>query len=160
MIFITLGSQKFQFNRLLEEVDKLVENLKISNDIFAQTGYSDYIPKNFEYKNFLSREEFQELSNKSDLIITHGGTGAIVGALKKSKRVIAVPRLPKYGEHIDEHQTEIIEEFEKSDLIVGCYDVRDLKEAIDKALNKKIVLYKSNTTTIIDSIDFFINTRN
>ena len=26
MIFVTVGSQKFQFNRLLEEVDRLIEN--------------------------------------------------------------------------------------------------------------------------------------
>ena len=50
MIFVTLGSQKFQFNRLLIELDKLKENNKIDDVIFAQIGYSDYKPKNFEYK--------------------------------------------------------------------------------------------------------------
>ena len=53
-IFITLGSQKFQFNRLLIAVDKLCEKKVIcGDDVFAQTGYSDYIPQNFGYNNFL-----------------------------------------------------------------------------------------------------------
>ena len=43
MIFITLGSQKFQFNRLLKAVDDLVESKIINEEIFAQIGYSDYI---------------------------------------------------------------------------------------------------------------------
>ena len=77
MIFITLGSQKFQFNRLLKAVDEL--NLK--EEIFAQIGYSDYIPKNFKYKRFMDRNEFSSYINKSDVIITHGGTGAIMGVL-------------------------------------------------------------------------------
>ena len=49
MIFITLGSQKFQFNRLLEEVDKLIEQGIITEEVFAQIGYSDYKPKNYKY---------------------------------------------------------------------------------------------------------------
>lgn len=51
-IFITLGSQKFQFNRLLIAVDKLCEkNIICGDDVFAQTGYSDYVPRNFSYNN-------------------------------------------------------------------------------------------------------------
>ena len=46
-IFITLGSQKFQFNRLLEAVDELCEKGTVdAEDVFAQIGYSDYFPKN------------------------------------------------------------------------------------------------------------------
>ena len=40
-IFITLGSQKFQFNRLLKAVDELCENQIVdAEDVFAQIGYS------------------------------------------------------------------------------------------------------------------------
>ena len=85
MIFITLGSQQLQFNRLLKAVDQQVAEGKIKDKVFAQIGYSDYIPQNYEYKAFLDREEFMEMQKKSDLIITHGGTGAIVGALKKDR---------------------------------------------------------------------------
>lgn len=53
-IFITLGSQKFQFNRLLKAVDELCEKGTVdAGDVFAQIGYSDYLPKNFSYKKFL-----------------------------------------------------------------------------------------------------------
>ena len=53
MIFITLGSQKFQFNRLLKAVDDLVETGELSDEVFAQTGYSDYQPRNYKFKQFL-----------------------------------------------------------------------------------------------------------
>lgn len=108
-IFITLGSQKFQFNRLLIAVDKLCEKKVISGeDVFAQTGYSDYVPRNYSYNNFLDRDEFSVEMGKADIVITHGGTGAIIGAVKKGKKVIAVPRRAKYGEHVDDHQLQLI----------------------------------------------------
>ena len=86
-IFITLGSQKFQFNRLLRAVDELCEKGTVdAGDVFAQIGYSDYLPKNFSYKKFLDRDEFSAEMSKAEIVITHGGTGAIIGAVKKSIR--------------------------------------------------------------------------
>ena len=60
-IFITLGSQKFQFNRLLKAVDALCEQGTVdAEDVFAHIGYSDYLQKNFSYKKFLDRDEFSK----------------------------------------------------------------------------------------------------
>lgn len=86
MIFITLGSQKFQFNRLLKAVDDLVEIGELSDEVFAQTGYSDYQPRNYKFKQFLDRDEFAKYEAESEIVITHGGTGAIIGAVKKGKK--------------------------------------------------------------------------
>ena len=156
MIFITLGSQKFQFNRLLKAVDKLVEDGDINEPVFAQIGYSDYVPKNYKYKDFLDRDEFADMSGKADVIITHAGTGAIIGAVKKKKKVIAVPRLAKYGEHVDDHQTQIIEQFSEMNLISACDSPENLKEALEYARNTEFALYESNTHRIVSSIDDYI----
>lgn len=100
MIFVTLGSQKFQFNRLLQKIDELVKEEAIKEEIFAQIGYSDYKPENYQYKDFLNRNEFSEIQSKADVVITHGGTGAIIGAVKKEKKILAVPRLANVMNHV------------------------------------------------------------
>ena len=156
-IFITLGSQKFQFNRLLIAVDKLCEKKVISGeDVFAQTGYSDYVPRNYSYNNFLDREEFSVEMGKADIVITHGGTGAIIGAVKKGKKVIAVPRRAKYGEHVDDHQLQLIKQFDDLNLICPCRDTDELAEAIETVKHTRYAAYESNTTTIVDSIEKYI----
>ena len=158
-IFITLGSQKFQFNRLLIAVDKLCEkNIICGDDVFAQTGYSDYVPRNFSYKNFLDREEFSVEMGKADIVITHGGTGAIIGAVKKGKKVIAVPRRAKYGEHVDDHQLQLVGQFKELDLICECDDTNELADAIEKVKYTKYAVYKSNTEQILNSIEKYIKT--
>lgn len=156
MIFITLGSQKFQFNRLLKEVDKLVADRTIADKVFAQIGYSDYKPVNFEYKDFLDREEFSREMDKAQVIITHGGTGAIIEAVKKGKKVIAVPRLAKYGEHVDNHQLQLIEQFRTLDLICECMDIERLGDALETVKRTDYKSYQSNTEKIIKSIEEFI----
>ena len=151
MIFVTLGSQKFQFNRLLEAADRL----KIDEEIFAQIGYSDYKPKNFKYKDFLDRDEFLSIMDQADVVITHGGTGAIIGAVKKGKKVIAVPRLAQYGEHVDNHQIQLINQFKELNLIYSCEDM-DLERALNIVKRTEYKAYKSNTNRIIKSLEDFI----
>ena len=73
MIFVILGTQKFQFNRLLKMLDTLVEKKVISEPICAQIGYSTYQPKYYEYHQFYSEEDFQKKIAESDYIIAHGG---------------------------------------------------------------------------------------
>ena len=156
MIFITLGSQKFQFNRLLKAVDDLVERNIITEPVFAQIGYSDYLPQNYEYKKFLDRNEFAAYEGKADIIITHAGTGAIVGAVKQDKKVIAVPRLSKYGEHVDDHQLQIVAQFKKMNLIASCEDLSKLDEVLEYVRTANFEHYQSNTHRIVENIDSFI----
>lgn len=156
MIFITLGSQKFQFNRLLKAVDELVVAEKIKDEIFAQIGYSDYNPANYKYEHFLDREKFSQVMDKAEIVITHGGTGAIIGAVKKGKKVIAVPRLAKYGEHVDDHQLQLVGQFRELNLICECQDCVKLAETIQTVKCTTYNQYKSNTQAIIDDITKFI----
>lgn len=160
MIFVTVGSQKFQFNRLLKEVDELIETGKIKDDVFAQIGVSDYKPKNYKYKEFITQEEFNDYLNKADIIITHAGTGVIVNAIKKGKKVIGVPRLAKYGEHVDDHQIQLIKEFTDMNFISAVYNTKELETKLEEIYEKKFSKYESNTQTIINDITKFIKGEN
>lgn len=152
MIFIILGSQKFQFNRLLKAVDALIEAGVIRDEIFAQIGHSDYVPKHYRYKNFLDREEFIHHMQISNIVISHGGTGAIISALKLNKRVLAVPRLQRYGEHTDDHQLQIVEEFTELNFLKSCTDVNMLGQCLTELPKEQFCNYQSNTIKIIDDI--------
>lgn len=156
MIFITLGSQKFQFNRLLKKVDELVKEKIINEEVYAQIGYSDYKPQNYKFKEFVDRDEFKEVMNKSEIVIAHGGTGAIITAVKQGKKVIAVPRLAKFGEHVDDHQMQIVTEFENSGIIKAVYDMDELEGILKEIKNIEFEKYVSNTQNIIDDIEEFI----
>lgn len=156
MIFVTLGSQKFQFNRLLKALDELVEENVITDKVFAQIGYSDYRPKNYQYTEFLDMDEFNKAISECDIFITHGGTGAIINAVKRGKKVLAIPRLKKYGEHVDDHQIQILKQFEGMKIIEACYNLDELGEKYKKIQYMEFSPYRSNTEKIIESIRSFI----
>lgn len=118
--------------------------------------YSDYRPKYFEYKEFIGRDEFKNIMNKCQIVIAYGETGVIITAVKKEKKVIAIPRLAKYGEHVDNHQIQLVDEFKELNLIYPVYDEKDFEKAICDIGNMEFEDYVSNTNTIIDDIENFI----
>ena len=105
MILIAVGSQKFPFDRLIKEIDRLVE------------------------------------------------TGVITNAVKAGKKVIGVPRRAEYGEHVDNHQEQLINEFVEQNLIWGCTDIKKLESCIKTSKENKKEPYHSNTETYIKEID-------
>ena len=156
MIFVTLGFQKFPFDRLLQELDRLIEAGVIAEPVFAQTGYCTYAPKQFPFEPFLDRDTFAAKLQEADTVITHAGTGAIIGAVKAGKKVIAVPRLSKYGEHVDDHQTQIIAQFNDLNLIAGLDGVEQLEAAVRELPARQFGSYQSNTHRIIRDIEEFL----
>ena len=156
MIFVTLGSQKFQFDRLLLKIDELINKGIITEEVVAQIGASTYKPNHFSYTNFMDRQEFADTMDKCDIVITHGGTGVIIGAVKKGKKVIAVPRLAKFGEHVDDHQLQLLHQFDDLGIICACYDTEDLEKYVKGIGTMIFKPYVSNTKVIIESIEEYL----
>ena len=103
-----LGTQNNSFHRLLEEIERLIKKGKIEEKVIVQAGYTKYQSSNMEIFNLIPQKQLEEYQKEANLIITHGGVGSIISSLKMGKKVIAVPRLHQYGEHVNDHQKQII----------------------------------------------------
>lgn len=148
MILVTLGTQKQSFNRLLD----MIEKSNINDKIIVQAGYTKYKSKKMKILDFVDYQEMDKLIKQADLIITHGGTGSIVTAIKQGKKVIACPRLKKYGEHVDDHQKQIVDIFSEVGYILKLDENDDLDELVQKIQTKKMIPFKSNTTNFINNL--------
>ena len=148
MILVTLGTQIESFKRLLE----YIENSKIDEQIIVQAGYNKFASKKMKLFDFIPYEKMTKLIKDASLIITHGGTGSIIMPLKMGKKVIAVPRLSKYLEHVDDHQTQIVDIFEEEGYILALNDGDNLDEVYEKSKKFKPKKYISNTENFIKEI--------
>ena len=132
MIFVTVGTHEQPFDRLLKEVDELVEKGVITEEVFIQTGYSTYIPKNCKWSKLLSFDKMDELMERADIIITHGGPATFMSAIANGKKPIVVPRQEKYGEHVNDHQVDFARNVAKRmGNIILVEDVDKLGETIE-----------------------------
>ena len=152
MIFVVLGTQKFQFNRLLEELDNLKKDGKITDEIIAQVGYSTYQVGSFPTFDFIEKDKFDQYIDQADIVICHGGTGVIVSALKKEKKVIAIPRKNEFNEHVDDHQKEIVSIFFDLGYIEEVDHISELIKAIINVEQKEYKSFKSNNDIFVNEL--------
>lgn len=158
-IFACAGSRPYQFNRLFEELDRLVASGGVVGEVFAQIGASDYEPRSFPFEHFMDPDDFRAAEERADIVISHGASGSIMGALNAGKRVIAVARLAKYGEHINDHQVAINKTLAAEGLVISVIDIADLGGAIRALQSGGVELRpwrNDNPGAIVDAIDEFI----
>ena len=158
MIFVTVGTQKFQFNRLIMSVDSLAGNKRIQEEVFIQSGNCTYNPVHCSFKKFLDKNEFEYYLSNCSLLITHSGVATIIAGLTGKKPVIVMPRLMQYGEHVDNHQVQIADAFAEQNLIFKCNTKDELGKLVKLAKTHKFNEYISQRENILATIKDFIAT--
>jgi len=130
MILVALGTQDKEFKRLLIEVERLIQIGKIKGEVIAQVGNTKFKSDKMKIIEFTNPKEMNNLIKNADYIITHGGVGTIIDGINFGKKIIAVPRLNKYKEHVNDHQLQIIENFSENNLIIGTKRSRATRRSI------------------------------
>ncbi len=148
MIFVTLGTQDKGFPRLLEAIDKQIKIGNIKEKVIVQAGLTEYESDNMEIFDLVPQKDFDKYVDEASLIITHGGAGSILTAVKKGKKVIAAARLSKFKEHNNDHQLQIVKEFSKKGYILELDNFDELDKVLKKAKEFKPKKYVSNTKNI------------
>lgn len=156
MILVMLGTQNNSFHRLLEEIQKCIDNKLIDEEVVVQAGATKFKSKDMKLFKLMSSKRLNEFIDNASYVITHGGVGSIVTCIKKGKKVIAVPRYSKYGEHVNDHQLQIVQTFDGQGFIKGIKDVSELEEAVKELSNFEPQKFVSNTQNVINIIDEFI----
>ena len=160
MIFVTVGSRSYPFDRLFKKLDELYENGILTEDMFAQIGTSIYKPKHYAYKEFITPEEFKKKITEANIVVCHGASGSIMEALNARKKVIAVTRLEKYGEHINDHQIQSNEALSADGyVLMADLELNNLGECFRKIYEGRDELRlweNSDSQAIVKMIDKFI----
>ena len=157
MVLVMLGTQNNSFHRLLEEIEKCIDNGIIKEEVIVQAGGTKYSSDKMLVLSLITNEELTKYIERASYVICHGGVGSIVSSIKFGKKVIAVPRYEKYGEHVNDHQVQIVESFTEQGFIYGIKDIAELENAISKISDFKPNKFVSNTENLINIITEFID---
>ena len=156
MILVLLGTQHNEFTRLLQEIDECIKSKKIDEEVIVQAGFTKYESKKMRIFDMIPKLDLDEFVERADLVITHGGVGSIIMALNKNKKVIAVPRLHEYGEHVNDRQRQIIKVFSEKGYLIGLQNVEDMPEALKDIKTFVPKKYENNNHEMLNYIENFI----
>jgi len=139
MIFLTIGTTEFTFDRLLKAVDEAMCNLRLNEQLIVQSGVGDY---QFKYPNVkvfkdLPFNKMVDYLKNARVVITHGGPATIFLALKHSKnKPLIIPRLPEFKEHVNNHQEIFAKFLNQKKMIKAILLPENLEEQIGDYLKK------------------------
>jgi UDP-N-acetylglucosamine transferase subunit ALG13 len=131
MIFVTIGSSHFGFDRLITEVDRLAGEGRIS-DVTAQIGETAYEPRHCQWQRFLTPAQLRDHMQSADFVICHAGCGTLEDGLRLRKKMIVVPRLGRLKEAPDDHQGEIARLLAAHNRILLAHEVNDIAPCVAK----------------------------
>jgi UDP-N-acetylglucosamine transferase subunit ALG13 len=134
VVFVTVGNATQQFRRLLDAVDRVAESGAFGSErIFIQSGHNPgFQSLHCEVQPFVSMDEFEKLMSSATLIICHGGCTQL-HAVRLGKVPVVMPRRKKYGEHVNDHQLELISALASEKKVVPAHEAADLAAAITEA---------------------------
>lgn len=157
MILVLLGTQNNSFIRLLNAIQENISKGVITDKVVVQAGFTKFESKDMKVFSMIDKKEFSRLQDEADLIITHGGVGSIISSLEKGKKVIVVPRLKKYDEHVNDHQIQIAKKFKEQGYVKYVINTKNLAKVIKSMDNFKPKEYKKSEGSILSIIENFIN---
>lgn len=140
MIIVTLGTIDYPFNRVVIWLRTLLESNLINEPVLFQHGKNSV-----KYLNHplltnvasLTGFEMQEYIRQSSFVISHAGQGSTRMLAKMGKGFVLIPRLKRYGEHIDDHQLLFAQQVAK----YGIHYCTELEQLV-KYIQKRPLPYK------------------
>jgi len=115
MILVTVGTEQYPFDALMNWVDILIRYKLIgtNEEIIVQYGSSSKLPDQVKIFKRLPEAQFKALLEQARLVISHCGEGSAMLLESLEKPYILVPRTKRFGEHVDNHQLEMADVMEK-----------------------------------------------
>ena len=157
MILVTLGTFPLAFDRPLVSIHEACQSGLIQSEVIVQSGHTHFESDFLEMRPFIPLQELTELTRSAELIISQAGSGSLILAVRNGKKTIAVPRLVKYDEVVDDHQLELMKVFVDEGYVLPWYETDSFPEILEQIKSFQPNEYISNKQTIIDYLEDYIN---
>jgi UDP-N-acetylglucosamine--N-acetylmuramyl-(pentapeptide) pyrophosphoryl-undecaprenol N-acetylglucosamine transferase len=140
-IFVALGTiSGFEFHRAVNLTLSIISK---GDSIKWQLGSTNahHLPGISFDK--VDKNQFYDLLKWADVVICHGGMGIITECLNLGKIPVVIPRRASENEHVDDHQTEIVNLLERMKL------VRNLEKEQSRSIFNDVIKCRVDTNSNI-----------
>jgi len=119
MILVTVGTEQYPFNALMDWIGLLMREGILTEEITIQYGSSTNLPDNVKVSKVIPEAQFKQMVEQSSAVIAHCGEGSALLLEEFDKPYILVPRTVKFHEHVDDHQLEMADDLENQGVLIA-----------------------------------------
>ncbi|GGO75282.1 glycosyltransferase [Nocardioides deserti] len=131
LVAVLLGTDHHPFDRLVTWVQEV--RRATGADVFVQHG-ATALPADVPGAAMLGTGELLGLLDRATAVVTHGGPGLIMEARAAGHVPVVVPRDPRLGEHVDDHQQRFVARIGGTGLVAAAPQLPLFRRAVALAL--------------------------
>lgn len=133
-VLVSVGTDHHPFDRLVRWVDGWL-GAQNDGDVTCLVQYgSSHPPGRARGLAYLDHADLSQVMGGAHVVICHGGPSTIAEARRNGHLPIVVPRSPRLGEHVDDHQQRFSRRLADAGLVLLAPSREDLMHALDDAL--------------------------
>lgn len=134
---VTVGTDHHPFDRLIGWINDWLGQHPERTGAFAVQWGSASVEPVCPGQRFLDASQLDAMLDDADVIICHGGPGSMADAWARGQVPIAVPRLRRLGEVVDDHQVDFCRKLAGLGRIRLAEDPAALADLLDEAIRDR-----------------------
>lgn len=134
LLLATVGTDHHPFDRLVRWVDAWLASERARVRCLMQVGTSAPPTGPAEWRRYLEFEELAAAMREAAVVVCHGGPGTILGARHAGAIPVVVPRQPRLGEHVDDHQVIFTHRLAATGSVLLAESEAGLHALLDRAM--------------------------
>lgn len=140
LVLVMVGTDHHPFGRLVDWMDQWTRDQTAGDvRVVIQHGRTR-APRTAEGRDFIPRQELDELIAEATVVVCHGGPSTIVETRRRGLSPIVLARSTRLGEHVDDHQQRFAQAMSDRGLIRLVANQTNLTRAVDEALVTPLVV--------------------
>jgi UDP-N-acetylglucosamine--N-acetylmuramyl-(pentapeptide) pyrophosphoryl-undecaprenol N-acetylglucosamine transferase len=156
--FVSVGTHHQPFDRLLRLVEDAATRGVLPRPVRAQIAASRFrssLP-DFETVPWIAPDRIRSEIRGAAIVVGHAGAGFVTSCLREGKRPLVLPRLGRHGEHVDDHQRQLVGKLSALRLLVPLEDSIDTEHV--RAAQTPISLpdWPPETPKVVDAVRQFL----
>lgn len=138
-IFVTLGTiAPYRFDRLVDLVLAYLRQ-NPSVDVIWQLGCTTRVDLPGRTVTQLGDTDFAEAVARADLVVAHSGVGVAMNILDKGRIPVLLARRSDRGEHVDDHQHQILDYLVRRDLALDASSALTRPDGLLHAMTHEVI---------------------
>lgn len=159
LVFATVGAT-LPFERLTGMVLEAKKSGAITESVILQVGKEKRrfdVEQDVEVVEELSFDEIKATLARAKIVVCHGGTGSIITALQHGCATVVLPRKFELGEHYDNHQTEITQNFVGRGLVLTAHTPDEFEQALSQARSFTAQAVTTDYSALIERLEEIVH---
>lgn len=133
--FVSVGNAQQPFTRLLDEVARISPQLP--QPVLVQHGHTPFAAAGCVAVDFLDPARYAEQIRTARVLVLHAGAGSVLHAIESGHVPVVVPRLARFGEHVNDHQLAFARQLAQAGRVLLVEEAAQLAAAVPRVPERR-----------------------